>query len=61
MKFFSILAGITAATAATVQVSWDSTYDNKAGALTSVACSDGVNGLITKYVTADAQLRRHLY
>ncbi|KAK5171134.1 uncharacterized protein LTR77_004278 [Saxophila tyrrhenica] len=52
MKFTAILAtlgSLATANAATVSVSYDTVYDNKSGALTSVACSDGSNGLITKY------------
>jgi hypothetical protein len=51
MKFFSIFTGLTAAavaTATTVSVSYDTVYDNASGSMTSVACSDGSNGLITK-------------
>lgn len=29
-------------------VSFDNTYDNHSGSLATVACSDGVNGLLTK-------------
>ncbi|KAI0806851.1 Cerato-platanin [Fomes fomentarius] len=37
-----------ASSALAVTVSYDETYDNKAGSLTTVACSDGENGLIHK-------------
>jgi hypothetical protein len=53
MKFFAVLVALatfSAATSTTVSVSYDNVYDNGSGALTSVACSDGSNGLITKYV-----------
>jgi Cerato-platanin len=30
------------------QVTYDTTYDNSGGSLTTVACSDGSNGLITR-------------
>ena len=52
MKFFSTIIALGAAltaTAQTVSVSYDTVYDNKAGSLSTVACSDGSNGLITKY------------
>ncbi|KAK3680677.1 hypothetical protein LTR37_021116 [Vermiconidia calcicola] len=52
MKLFSIFSGLTAlsiASAATVSVSYDTTYDTASTSMTNVACSDGANGLITKY------------
>ena len=52
MKFSSIITALAAAasaTASTVSVSYDTTYDSASGSLTTVACSDGANGLITKY------------
>jgi hypothetical protein len=52
MKFTGVLAALSLgalAQSTTVSVSYDTTYDNASGALTSVACSDGANGLITKY------------
>jgi hypothetical protein len=33
----------------TIAVSYDTGYDDKSRSLTAVACSDGANGLITKY------------
>ena len=52
MKFTSLaltlLAAVSTTLAATVTVSYDETYDNADGQLTTVACSDGPNGLITK-------------
>ena len=52
MKFTSLaltlLAAVSTTLAATVTVSYDETYDNANGQLTTVACSDGPNGLITK-------------
>ena len=52
MKFTSLaltlLATVSTTLAATVTVSYDETYDNADGQLTTVACSDGPNGLITK-------------
>ena len=44
----TLLAAVSTTFAATVTVSYDETYDNSAGSLTTVACSDGPNGLITK-------------
>ncbi len=44
----ALLAAASTTLAATVSVSYDETYDNASGSLTSVACSDGTNGLITK-------------
>ena len=51
MKFFSTIVALSAAamaSATTVSVSYDTTYDTASNSLTSVACSDGANGLITK-------------
>jgi hypothetical protein len=42
---FALLAPFAAFAA---KVAYDTTYDNKRGSLTSVACSDGSNGLITQ-------------
>lgn len=47
MKFSSLLSVASAATAATV--SYDTGYDNGSRSLTAVSCSDGPNGLITRY------------
>ena len=50
MKFFTAVTTLFAAsTVSAVSVSYDTVYDNAAGSLTTVACSDGSNGLITKY------------
>ncbi len=53
MKFtttlLATLGALAFTSAETVSVSYDTVYDNASGALTSVACSDGSNGLITKY------------
>jgi hypothetical protein len=60
MKFSSIIAAlgsIAVANSATLSVSYDETYDNRAGAMTSVACSDGANGLITKYASSSSSRR----
>ena len=52
MKFFSTLTAlctIGTATAASVSVSYDTVYDTASNKLTTVACSDGANRLITRY------------
>ena len=46
--FFALTAICASAAASTVTVSYDETYDNAAGSLATVACSDGTNGLLTK-------------
>lgn len=54
MKLTSVIAtllAVPAAFAATVSVSFDQTYDNAAGSLATVACSDGANGLLTKGIS----------
>ncbi|KAI5467186.1 snodprot1 [Mariannaea sp. PMI_226] len=48
-NILTIFAIANAASAATV--SYDTSYDNKAGLLKDVACSDGPNGLMTKHPT----------
>lgn len=57
MKFFAAVATLVFAASAalaapsattTVTVSYDQMYDNASGSLTTVACSDGPNGLLTK-------------
>jgi len=60
MKFFALVSALCAAAAAvavpleeratsgTATVSYDPVYDNKSGDMTTVACSDGTNGMITK-------------
>lgn len=45
----AVLTTNIAAALATISVSYDPGYDNGNRALTSVSCSDGTNGLITKY------------
>ncbi|KIY50658.1 epl1 protein, partial [Fistulina hepatica ATCC 64428] len=47
--FSALLAAAASATA--VSLSYDETYDDASLSLTSVACSDGTNGLITKGYT----------
>lgn len=58
MKFASLAAAVQpvlafalAAFAQTQSLSYDTTYDNPSLSLTSVACSNGPNGLITKGYT----------
>ncbi len=56
MKFFALTSFLCAiivalaspTTTTTVSVSYDQTYDNAAGSLDTVACSDGPNGMLTK-------------
>ena len=51
MQFKALALAILAAAAAPVlgvTLSYDETYDNSAGSLSTVACSDGSNGLLTK-------------
>ncbi|TCD60862.1 hypothetical protein EIP91_009395 [Steccherinum ochraceum] len=59
MKFTTVATTLLAASAvsgATVTVSFDQTYDNKAGSLSTVSCSDGQNGLLTKGFTTFGSL-----
>ncbi|OSD02108.1 Cerato-platanin [Trametes coccinea BRFM310] len=61
MKFASLAIALVAVPAAlcapsTVSVSWDDVYDNASGSLTTVACSDGDNGMITKGFTTFGSL-----
>jgi len=50
MKAFSLLSSFALATSAlAVNVAWDSVYDARDGPLSSVACSDGDFGLITRF------------
>ncbi len=49
MQLTSLLAfAAIVSSAFAVTVSYDETYDKSSGSLTTVACSDGPNGLITK-------------
>ena len=54
MKFATLAAALLAIPAAfaanstTVSVSYDEVYDNASGSLSTVACSDGENGMLTK-------------
>ncbi|KAI8974264.1 Cerato-platanin [Trametes punicea] len=61
MKFASLVAALLVVPAAlgattTVSVSYDEVYDDASGSLTTVACSDGENGLITKGFTTFGSL-----
>lgn len=51
MQFTTILASLASMVAMTsaTSVSYDTGYDDAGRSLTAVSCSDGVNGLITKY------------
>ncbi|KAI0062041.1 allergen Asp f 15 precursor [Artomyces pyxidatus] len=54
MKFTSVRFALLSATlpvALADQVLYDQTYDNAAGSMLTVACSNGVNGLANKYPT----------
>ncbi|EAU81969.2 snodprot1 [Coprinopsis cinerea okayama7 len=48
MKFSAVFALLLSAYASAQTASYDFTYDNGGSSLTSVACSDGPNGLITR-------------
>ncbi|GJE94765.1 Cerato-platanin [Phanerochaete sordida] len=65
MKFFTPITTLVFAAAAalaapsattTVTVSYDETYDNAAGSLLTVACSDGPEGMINKGYTTFGSL-----
>lgn len=46
---FTIAALSFASIASAISVSYDTGYDDASRSLTAVSCSDGANGLITKY------------
>lgn len=48
MKFSAAVLGL-ASLASAISVSYDTGYDDGSRSLTAVSCSDGANGLITKY------------
>ncbi|KAF9036810.1 eliciting plant response-like protein [Panaeolus papilionaceus] len=49
MKFTAILSAfVMPAVVCAITTSYDPTYDKKSQSLTTVACSDGANGLITR-------------
>ncbi|KAI0750322.1 Cerato-platanin [Daedaleopsis nitida] len=58
MQFTTLLVALSAlaSSALGVTVSYDETYDNASGSLTTVACSDGENGLLTKGFTTFGSL-----
>ncbi|KAG2139050.1 Cerato-platanin [Suillus clintonianus] len=60
MKFTSAIISLLAIAlpvlAQTETLSYDNTYDNPSQSLSTVACSDGPNGLITKGYTTLGQL-----
>lgn len=50
MFFSTILSALSlAAAASAVTVSYDTGYDDASRSMTAVSCSDGTNGLITRY------------
>ncbi len=57
---FASLASMAFASATTVSVSYDNTYDNASGSLNTVACSDGANGIETKYISPTSPRPMHL-
>lgn len=58
MKLISIITPLVAifSVASAVDVRYDTTYDNPQGSLSTVACSDGSNGLLTKGYTTFSSL-----
>jgi len=63
MKFSSLLTPIvlillpsSALSATTVTLAYDTTYDAASGSLSTVACSDGTNGLLTRGYTTFGSL-----
>jgi Cerato-platanin len=58
MKFFSIAAAFALAIPAAFadSVRYDQTYDNSGQSLSTVSCSDGPNGLLTKGFTTFGSL-----
>ncbi|KAF2718687.1 Cerato-platanin [Polychaeton citri CBS 116435] len=51
MQFTNLLTilGLAAASVSATTVSYDTGYDNASRSMTAVSCSDGANGLITRY------------
>ncbi|KAF2477488.1 Asp f 13-like protein [Lindgomyces ingoldianus] len=52
MRFSSALTASAlgfASLSQAITVSWDAGYDDKSRSLTAVSCSDGANGLMTRY------------
>jgi len=60
MKFSAIIGSLTLALLPSAtfaaRVTYDTVYDNSHGSLTTVACSDGANGLITRGFTTFGSL-----
>ncbi|KAH8991580.1 Cerato-platanin [Lactarius akahatsu] len=58
MKFTSTIISFAAlfSVASAVNVRYDTAYDNAQGSLSTVACSDGSNGLLTKNFTTFGSL-----
>jgi hypothetical protein len=60
MKFFTILAplalSVLPSIVSAVTLAYDTAYDKSSGSLTTVACSDGSNGLITRGFTTFGSL-----
>ena len=52
----SLLAALAATPALGVTLSYDESYDNASASLSTVACSDGTNGLLTKGFTTFSSL-----
>jgi hypothetical protein len=52
----SLVLLAASALSAVVTVSYDNTYDASGGSLSTVACSDGANGLLTKGFTTFGSL-----
>lgn len=48
-SLLSLLLAATTTTVSAIRVSYDEGYDDPSRSLTSVACSDGPNGLITTH------------
>ena len=55
MKFFAVTLALVAAAVAT-DIRFDATYDNAGQSLSTVSCSDGANGLLTKGFTTFGSL-----
>lgn len=58
MKLISIITPLVAlfSVSSAVDVRYDTTYDNPQASLSTVACSDGANGLLTKGYTTFGSL-----
>ena len=58
MKLISTITSLVAlfSVASAIDVRYDTTYDNSQGSLSTVSCSDGANGLLTKGYTTFGSL-----